>query len=576
MALATTCPQCKTSFKVVPDQLKLRRGLVRCGVCQHVFSGIDYLRYVDDAARAAQRAARAAGEGDSSSGGAPSGVAADKHTPTDPAGARSSGDVSPRVVTGEDAAGPQAPGSLPGLAAPLPPPDTDPTIRPPRQDLPTPDVSAPPPSLPGSDAAAEPPRPAPDRSVGDAARIRRIDPWAAAAEAAHERSLRDDMPLLPGVSDTPRVRFGSSAARGNGGTAGPPPPAEGSTGAALDRAPAGRRASEAPPGRHDPARPLGSGGLVPVRAPVADPRTVISPDDELKTAFFLTDSSFGPLSADTDESDRQAVGSGTVTARPGSPSRSDFAPEGSTADGPETIVRPEADWPLPLRPDAYEPTRIASDDPLGPPTRFAPDTEMPGRRHRSSAAVRLGAAIPVADGAAEPAIDYFTNGRGRQRGLGLALSPVAWAVASMLTLLLGLQAVVGWRDNIAARLPILAPVMSAVLSPFGLDIEPPRDLSALTIESFELQAAGSPNLLQMTAVLRNRGGHAVGFPAMELSLTDSAGALVVRKVITADVYLAGASGAEHGLDARSEWPLRLSLEHGGLRPTGYSVALFYP
>ena len=48
MALATTCPQCKTSFKVAPDQLKLRRGLVRCGVCQHVFSGIDSLRYVDE------------------------------------------------------------------------------------------------------------------------------------------------------------------------------------------------------------------------------------------------------------------------------------------------------------------------------------------------------------------------------------------------------------------------------------------------------------------------------------------------------------------------------------------------
>ena len=39
MALATTCPQCKTSFKVVPDQL--------CGVCQHVFSGVEHLRYVD-------------------------------------------------------------------------------------------------------------------------------------------------------------------------------------------------------------------------------------------------------------------------------------------------------------------------------------------------------------------------------------------------------------------------------------------------------------------------------------------------------------------------------------------------
>src|SRR5690606_2178516 len=48
MALATTCPQCQTSFKVVPDQLKLRKGLVRCGVCQHVFSGIDNLRYVNE------------------------------------------------------------------------------------------------------------------------------------------------------------------------------------------------------------------------------------------------------------------------------------------------------------------------------------------------------------------------------------------------------------------------------------------------------------------------------------------------------------------------------------------------
>ena len=49
MTLATTCPSCRTSFKVVPDQLKLRRGLVRCGKCQHVFSGIDFLKYVEPA-----------------------------------------------------------------------------------------------------------------------------------------------------------------------------------------------------------------------------------------------------------------------------------------------------------------------------------------------------------------------------------------------------------------------------------------------------------------------------------------------------------------------------------------------
>lgn len=39
MALTTRCPQCGTSFKVVPDQLRVRDGLVRCGACATVFDG---------------------------------------------------------------------------------------------------------------------------------------------------------------------------------------------------------------------------------------------------------------------------------------------------------------------------------------------------------------------------------------------------------------------------------------------------------------------------------------------------------------------------------------------------------
>jgi len=39
MALTTRCPHCGTAFKVVPDQLKVRDGLVRCGVCTRVFDG---------------------------------------------------------------------------------------------------------------------------------------------------------------------------------------------------------------------------------------------------------------------------------------------------------------------------------------------------------------------------------------------------------------------------------------------------------------------------------------------------------------------------------------------------------
>jgi len=39
MAMTTRCPQCGTAFRVVPDQLRVRNGLVRCGACATVFDG---------------------------------------------------------------------------------------------------------------------------------------------------------------------------------------------------------------------------------------------------------------------------------------------------------------------------------------------------------------------------------------------------------------------------------------------------------------------------------------------------------------------------------------------------------
>lgn len=41
MSLVTRCPHCKTVFQVNEEQLKLRSGTVRCGVCHSLFNGID-------------------------------------------------------------------------------------------------------------------------------------------------------------------------------------------------------------------------------------------------------------------------------------------------------------------------------------------------------------------------------------------------------------------------------------------------------------------------------------------------------------------------------------------------------
>lgn len=52
MALATQCPHCHTTFRVAHDQLKLRAGLVRCGVCKQIFNGIENLLRPEEAEKA--------------------------------------------------------------------------------------------------------------------------------------------------------------------------------------------------------------------------------------------------------------------------------------------------------------------------------------------------------------------------------------------------------------------------------------------------------------------------------------------------------------------------------------------
>ncbi len=600
MALATTCPQCKTSFKVVPDQLKLRRGLVRCGVCQHVFSGIDYLRYVDDAARAAQRAAReraaaagapaaAPGPASASAPAAASGpphAAAFETTPTAPSGAAPTGlppgtpaplsaAVAPHATSGTPM---PPPGATPAATASGPLPTVAPSIdsaAPPTAAAPAGRVPAtrpdsPPP--PEAAAAPAPPAVAPSppaappapREPGEPASFSFVLPdigGVADAPARPDgappgsRALQDTEPSSADAPATPPWAVSTPAP-----AAAPPVPAAGSPPAAAPTVPSapaspahapppvtGLRALPAPETPRVPLDELLTRPAAPWPS-AAGPQTVIDPDGDLKTAFFLTDSSFGPLPVDTPEASpptsihRPAPGVGAVVR----------------AEGGDPTPATRAALPgLPLRPERGE---------VDTAPAFVPSPPVP-----LETAPRRTSPLPP-----EPAIDYFAGSRRSGRGLGLALSPAAWAAAIGLSALLALQGVVGWRDAIAARVPLVAPTLAGLLGPFGLEVAPPREIDALTIEGFELQATGVPNALSLSAVLRNRSGHVVGFPAMELTLTDGSGALLVRKVIPADLYAGDATTIAAGLAARSERPIRLTLQHDGLQPTGYAVALFYP
>lgn len=149
-------------------------------------------------------------------------------------------------------------------------------------------------------------------------------------------------------------------------------------------------------------------------------------------------------------------------------------------------------------------------------------------------------------------------------------------VMAVLGVLAAVQLLAVYRTEISYTVPFLRPVVQAISLLTGQTIQPPMNLSALSIESFELRNTQKTGQTRMTAILRNRSGTATRWPAMELTLTGPSNAILVRKVLLPAQYLPAGHDQAAGMAPNSEQPLDLMLDTSDLNLAGYSVSLFYP
>lgn len=149
-----------------------------------------------------------------------------------------------------------------------------------------------------------------------------------------------------------------------------------------------------------------------------------------------------------------------------------------------------------------------------------------------------------------------------------------WSLAGAVLAItaLGAQAAYFYRNEAAARLPEAKPWLELMCKQAGCRIEVLRDAQAISIESSDLQAdPANRNLLTLVALLRNRAGFVQDAPHLELTLTDAQDVLVVRRVLAPLDYLAAAPFA-----AGSEIQMRIVIDAGQLKASGYRLYAFYP
>jgi predicted Zn finger-like uncharacterized protein len=152
-----------------------------------------------------------------------------------------------------------------------------------------------------------------------------------------------------------------------------------------------------------------------------------------------------------------------------------------------------------------------------------------------------------------------------------------WWIGSLILLLaLLFQGGYRYRGEIAVLVPEAKPLLERVCVQLGCDVPLPRRAELLSIESSDLQADGShPNVMVLTATLRNRAAFVQAFPALELSLTSAEGQTVARRVLLPKDYVAQPARPDAGFAAGSELQVRVYIEAAALKPTGYRLYLFY-
>lgn len=149
----------------------------------------------------------------------------------------------------------------------------------------------------------------------------------------------------------------------------------------------------------------------------------------------------------------------------------------------------------------------------------------------------------------------------------------ALAIASVAAgLLLAGQWTVAQRDLVAARSPGLKPMLTAACGLLGCEVQAPRALEALRVESSGVVRVDKSDLYRLNVALRNLRAHEVALPAFELALTDTQGQLIARRVVRA-----GELGARVGaLAAGAELALQGTIQVVSGTVAGYTIELFYP
>jgi hypothetical protein len=153
-----------------------------------------------------------------------------------------------------------------------------------------------------------------------------------------------------------------------------------------------------------------------------------------------------------------------------------------------------------------------------------------------------------------------------------------WAVGGLLLLLLlCTQGLFFFGTDLTASVPGLRPALTQGCEWLGCRIALARIPDQLFIEASDMQVLNPAHAgeVLLTATIRNRAALTQELPLLEVTLTDRLNQTAARKVFYPAQYLDTTQEQLAGVAPNQEILVKLYLDTGDIKPTGYRLYLFF-
>ena len=151
-----------------------------------------------------------------------------------------------------------------------------------------------------------------------------------------------------------------------------------------------------------------------------------------------------------------------------------------------------------------------------------------------------------------------------------------WAFGVLL-MMVGLvaQGAYFYRSDIVASLPESRPYFARMCELLRCTVALPQRPRQISIEASDMQAPdpANPGVIALTATLRNHATTELGYPALDVVLTNAKDHTVARRIFLPAEYLAAGKDVRSGIAANAEVTVRLDLDIGELGAAGFRLDL---